>query len=590
MALTNEQIADEFEHLADLLEFQGANPFRVRAYRNGARVMRGWLQPLASRIADPDFDPRTIEGVGDAVAEKLVQLVRHGSIEQLEELRRELPAGVLDLLRVPGMGPKRAATLYRELGIDSLESLGKAARESKIRSLKGFGPKLEASLLHGLDIAAAGQRRMLHVEAETLVEELRAHLQAAHPDRLEVAGSFRRGKETVGDLDWVAVTSDPPALMDQLASFGRVAEVLARGDTKISVRLEPAFQVDLRIVPANSFGSAMVYFTGSQAHNIALRSRAKHYGLRINEWGVFLPGKAEDNDNGEEGARIAGTDEDSVYRAVGWPWIPPELREARLELVDGEIQPLPELIDKGDLRGDLHMHTTATDGTDSIEAMATAAREAGLGYIAITDHSQRVAMARGLNAVRLREQWREVDHLDRRWREAYGFRIFKGIECDILEDGRMDLPDDVLAEADWVLAAIHYGQQQSREQITDRILNAIRHPSVDAIAHPTGRLLLRREPYDVDLEAIFQACVEHGKALELNANPHRLDLDDIQLSRAVAFGIPIVIDSDAHSISGLGVLRHGIVQARRGGLTATHVLNTRTAQELEAWCETRRRD
>ena len=236
------------------------------------------------------------------------------------------------------------------------------------------------------------------------------------------------------------------------------------------------------------------------------------------------------------------------------------------------------------------MHTTATDGTESIEAMATAARKSGLDYIAINDHSQRVAMARGLNAVRLREQWREVDHLDRRWREEYGFRIFKGIECDILEDGRMDLPDDVLAEADWVLAAIHYGQQQSREQITDRILNAVRHPSVDAIAHPTGRLLLRREPYEVDLEAIFQACVEHGKALELNANPHRLDLDDVQLSRAVALGIPIVIDSDAHSISGLGVLRHGIVQARRGGLTAAHVLNTRTAKAFEAWCETRRRD
>jgi len=584
MTWSNEAIADEFDTLADLLEIQGANGFRVRAYRSGARTIRGWLQPLADRLADPTFDPMSIEGIGEAMAEKLRSLVTSGAIPQLDELRASIPAGVLDLMRVPGVGAKKAAALYGSLGIDSLDALESACREGRLRTLKGFSAKTESSILEGLAIARAANDRRLRAEVEERVEQLRKALAGPEIRRLEFAGSYRRGRETVGDLDIVAVAEDGgSAVMDRLAAFDAKAEILARGETKMSVRLSPPFQVDLRIVPAESFGAALQYFTGSTAHNVRVRGEAKRRGLKVNEWGVFRI--AED---GTE-TRIAGAEERDVYAALDWPVIPPELREDRFEFEDGRPLPVPDLIRLEQLRGDLHMHTTATDGTASIDEMACAARERGLDYIAITDHSRRVTMARGLDPERLAAQWRDVDELDRRWSGEFGFRILKGIECDILEDGELDLPDELLEQADWVVASVHYGQQQSREQITDRILRAVRNPTIDAIAHPTGRLLLRREAYEVDLESVMQACVEYGKALELNANPHRLDLDDVRCARCRELGIPVVIDSDAHTIAGLDVLRHGILQARRGGLTAEHVLNTRSADEIARWRAGRRR-
>lgn len=577
MSWSNDAIADEFETLADLLEFQGANSFRVRAYRNSARVIRSWLQPLADRLADPTFDPTAIEGIGEAVGGKLRALVTTGKIEQLEELRREIPAGVLDLMRVPGLGPKKAATLYSELQIDSLDKLEAACRDQKLRAIKGFGAKTEATILEGLSIARSSQQRLLRSDAEAIAARIELHLGSSNIDRLEFAGSLRRGRETVGDLDLVVVSSQGSLVMDRLGAFEDVREVIARGDTKMSVRLKNGFQVDLRIVPAESFGAALQYFTGSMAHNVKVRSRAKQLGLKINEWGVYRV----ESDSTE--TWIAGREEADVYEAIGWPWFPPELREARLEFVDSQPAAIPSLITLGDLQGDLHMHTTATDGTASIEEMARGAFERGLKYIVISDHSKRVAMARGLDAERLLAQWREVDELDRQWSQELGFRILKGIECDILEDGEMDLPDEVLAKADWVTASVHYGQNQSREQITDRMLNAVRNPHVDVIAHPTGRLLLRREAYEVDLEAVMQACLEHRTALELNANPHRLDLDDVQVARCVELGVAVTISSDAHSVSGFDVLQCGIIQARRGGLTAEHVLNTRSCSDFLAW-------
>ncbi|MEC7448565.1 MAG: PHP domain-containing protein, partial [Planctomycetota bacterium] len=416
--------------------------------------------------------------------------------------------------------------------------------------------------------------------ADELVQRLRAHLKKCEAiQELEFAGSYRRGKETVGDLDVLVVSQAGPEVMDHFGEFTEIASVTVRGDTKMSVRTKKAFQIDLRVVPRESFGAALAYFTGSKEHNVALRGLAKQKQLRLNEWGVF-------DTSGEEEVYVSGQTETEVYETLGLSWIPPELRENRIEFSTNSAHTMNRLIDANDLLGDLHMHTTATDGKGTLEEMVEAARSRGLQYIAITDHSQRVSMARGLTPDRLLEQWDQIDDLNAKLDGS--FRILKGIECDILEQGGMDLPDEVLAQADWVLGAIHYGQQQSLEQITERILEAIRHPEVDAIAHPTGRLLLKREPYAVDLRRVMTTCAEYGKALEINANPMRLDLNDIQLIHATELGIPIVINSDAHSTDGLDVLRYGILQARRGGLTPSRVLNTLPLEDFLKWRETRK--
>jgi DNA polymerase (family 10) len=404
------------------------------------------------------------------------------------------------------------------------------------------------------------------------VEALRSHLlKLKSIQQLEFAGSYRRGKETVGDLDILLVSAHPDEAMDCLQQFPRLQEVIARGDTKMSIRVSNSFQVDMRVVPAESFGAALQYFTGSKEHNVEIRGRAKKMGLRINEYGVY---REEDLDH-----PVAGTTEESVYAAVHLPWIPPEMRESRGEIEMAEQGRLPNLITYADLRGDLHMHTTATDGQNTLEEMVAAAQARGWEYIAITDHSQRVSVARGLDGPRLRKQWQEIDQLNKKL--AGAFWIFKGIECDILEKGGMDLPDDVLAEADWVLASVHFGQQQSREQITDRILGALRHPSVCAVAHPTGRLLGRRPPYQVDLDAVMQAAQEYGKLLELNSNPARLDLNDVHCQMAVARGIPLVINSDAHAIANFDLLKFGIQTARRAHIQPSAVWNTLSCTELK---------
>jgi DNA polymerase (family 10) len=407
-----------------------------------------------------------------------------------------------------------------------------------------------------------------------------------------VAGSYRGGQETIGDLDLLVDAENADSVMDQLACFEEMATVLGRGDTKMSIRLGRGLQIDLRVVPSKSFGAALQYFTGSKAHNVILRGMAKDRGLRINEYGVFRgPEKARESakavpavdDAGDQAFKdvnspfyVAGRTEEEVYATLGLPLFPPELREARQEFAWGETGQLPKLIEVTDLVGDLHMHTTASDGKASLREMVAAAKQRGLEYIAITDHSPRVSMARGLNAQRLRDQWRQIDALNR---DLDDFTVLKGIECDILEKGGMDLPDDVLAEADWVIASIHYGQQQSREQITQRILGALENPHVSILAHPTGRLIGRREAYAVDLDQVFATAARCGKMLEINANPARLDLDDVACAAAKRHGVPIVISSDAHSTGGLDVLRYGVLQARRGALTAEDVANTRP------WCE-----
>ena len=570
--MTNQQIADVFEQLADSLEFQSANAFRVRAYRNAARTIRHLTESVASILEDDDRQLTDIEGIGKDLAGKCQTLVETGSLPMLEELQEQIPESTLKMLRIPGLGPKRAAVIHQQLGISSLDELKVACEAEQIRELKGFGAKTEESILAGIELAEKSDQRIYWSQADDMVSQLKQHMApCAAIDQLETAGSYRRGKETIGDLDVLVVTSQPDVVMDHLAAFPQFKETIVRGESKMSIRTIGHLQIDLRVVPRESFGAALQYFTGSKEHNVVVRGRARKMGLKVNEWGVFRV-----EDDGSE-HYVAGETEADVYRSLDLPEFPPEMREARFEFDWLEQGPLPELVRMDDIRGDLHMHTTATDGRATLDEMIAAAADRGLSYIAITDHSQRVSMAGGLDPQRLRQQWKEIDAANKQQNSVL---VLKGIECDVLEKGGLDLPDDVLAEADWVLASIHYGQNQSRAQITERILEAIEHPAVSAIAHPTGRIINRREPYQLDMDAVFAAAKQHGTLLELNANPARLDLHDVHCQAAKQHGIPVVINTDAHSVAGLDVMRFGILQARRGGLTAADVANTRSWPDL----------
>ena len=566
--MTNREIAAVFEQIADLLEFQGANPFRVRAYRNAARTLHDLSESAADIVADPERSLTDIEGIGKDLAEKVTTLLTTGSLPMLEELRADVPESVMAVLRVPGLGPKRAAQLYHELKVATLDDLRAACESHQVQELKGFGAKMEAAILQGLEIASEAGKRILWIEADQHVQEILAHMKACKAvGEIAAAGSYRRGKETVGDLDFLVVTRQVGAVMDHLAEYPSVGSIIGRGETKMSLRLSTGVQVDLRAVPDESFGAALQYFTGSKEHNIVLRGRAKSRGLKINEYGVF---------RGDD--QIAGGTEEDVYATLDLPCFPPELREARREFDWADAGTLPELVAPGDIRGDLHMHSTWTDGTATIEEMAAAAKLRGLKYIAITDHSKRVSMVHGLDAKRVRQQWADIDKLNER---LSGITVLKGIEVDILERGGLDLPDDVLAGADWIVASIHYGQQQPREQITRRAIEALENPHVCALAHPTGRMLLQRKPYEIDLEAVMKAARQNGKLLELNAHPTRLDLDDVACAAAKDHGVPIVISTDAHRPEGLDAMRCGVQQARRGGLTKHDVANTRTWPQLK---------
>jgi DNA polymerase (family 10) len=573
--MENPEVAQAFDEVADLLELQEANPFRVRAYRNAARTLRDLSEPVADIAADPLRKLEDLPGIGTDLAGKIRTLLQTGDLPLRRQLRGQVPAGLRDLLGVPGLGPKRAQVLYRQLGIRSLAKLRQAARQHRIRDLKGFGTRTEEIILRGLEHLAQVGRRVYLAEAKVYADALTRHLRGAPGlHRVEAAGSFRRRQETVGDLDILVTCDDPAGVMDRLAAYDGVADVLARGDTRMAVRLKTGLQIDLRVVPEESYGAALQYFTGSKAHNILLRRLAQERGLKVNEYGVFRGGR-----------RVAGRTEEEVYAAVGLPWIAPELREARGEIERALRGRLPRLLGLEDLRGDLHMHTNVTDGRASLEEMVEGARGRGYAYIAITDHSRRVTMAKGLDAPRLRRHWQAIDDLAGKVR---GVTVLKGVEVDILEDGTLDLPDEVLAEADWVVASIHYGQNQPREQITRRLLNAIRNPYVHAIGHPTGRLIGKRKGYDLDLEAVLKAAADHGCLVELNCQPSRLDLDDVGLVAAKERGIPVVLGSDAHAVEELAFMEFGVYQARRAGLEAGDVANTRPLAQFRKLCTRRR--
>jgi DNA polymerase (family X) len=565
--MQNADVARMFDDLADLLEIQGANPFRVRAYRNASRTIDALSESLADIAADGSRSLDDLSGIGKDLAGKISTILETGRLPQLEELKEQVPAGVVEMLKIPGLGPKKVAILFEELGLTTLADLKQAAEQGQIAKHKGFAKKTEQMILEGLSQVAEAGKRFSIADAKGEVDAILGDLlKQKSVKQGSAAGSYRRCRETVGDLDMLATSDDSAAVMDWLAEHERVVKVIQQGDTKQRVRLRTGLEMDLRVVPEESYGAALVYFTGSKEHNIVLRRRAQDRGLKLNEYGVF---------RGED--LVCGCTEEEVYKAVDLPWIPPELRENRGEIELAEKGKLPALVEFKDIRGDLHMHTTASDGTASIRQMAEAAKERGLKYIAITDHSKRVSMANGLDAKRLRAHWKEIDKVRK---EMSGIEILNGVECDILEDATMDLPDDVLAEADWVIAVLHYGLNQPAEQINKRLLNAIKNPYVCIIGHPSGRLVGKRKGAAVNYDDVFKAAADHGVMMEINAHPSRLDLDDIHAAAAKDRGIPIVISTDAHSVHGFDVMPFGVNQARRAGLEKKDVANTRTPAQF----------
>ncbi|HIE51922.1 MAG TPA: DNA polymerase/3'-5' exonuclease PolX, partial [Armatimonadetes bacterium] len=565
--MTNQEIAEIFERIADLLELQGENPFKARSYRRSAEVIRSLPEEVANIQARGEL--LSLPGVGASLAQKIEELLTTGSLQYYEDLRAAVPPGLVEMLAIPDLGPRTAARLYEELGIATIEELEQAAREHRIRVLKGFGAKSEENLLRGIELYRRGQERIPYgvalPQAQTLVAALEPLPQV---QRISVAGSLRRYRETIKDLDLLVASEDPQPVIDTFVGLPAVAEVIAAGTTKASIRLETDLQADLRVVAPECFGAALQYFTGSQAHNIALRGLAQELGLKVNEYGVF---------RGEE--RLAGETEEEVYAALGLPYIPPPLREDRGEIQAALKGRLPGLITRADLRGDLHVHTNWSDGALSLEGMAQAARARGYEYLLISDHSKSLTVANGLDEGRLLRQGEEIAALNEQFDN---FRLLWGVEVDIFSEGRLDLDPAVLAQLDIVVAAVHTGFKQSREQITRRLIAAMESGVVDIIAHPTGRLLGRREAYELDFEALLAAAARTGVALELNAAPERLDLGDIHLRAAKEHGVPIVIGTDAHHPDQLDFIHFGLGTAQRGWLEPSDVLNTLPVEELLA--------
>jgi DNA polymerase (family 10) len=566
MPVHNADVAAVFEEIADLLEIEGSNPFRIRAYRNAARTLRDLPREVGAML-DEGEDLTELPGIGEDLAAKIKEIVETGTAAALEEHRKKVPKTLTELLRIPGIGPKRVKALYRDLGIRTLAQLQKAAQDRRVRSLQGFGEKTERYILDQLKARTGEEKRFKLAVATQYAESFIAYLKAsAGVKKVVAAGSYRRAQETIGDLDILVTAAPGSSAMDRFTSYPEVEEVLAHGVTKASVRLACKLQVDVRVVPEDSFGAALQYFTGSKAHNVTLRQLAQQRGLKLNEYGLFKGDRS-----------VAGVTEESVYAAVGLPWIPPELRESRGEFEAARAGHLPTLVELADLKGDLHAHTKTTDGRNSMREMAEAAREHGFEYLAITDHSRRLTMAKGLDAKRLFEQLEEIDRLNE---TLSGITLLKGIEVDILEDGSLDLPDEDLSRLDLVVGAVHSHFRLSRQKQTERIMRAMDRPCFTILAHPTGRLIDERAPYDVDMARLIQHARERGCVLEVNAHPVRLDLTDTDCRMAKEEGVMLSVNSDAHSVFDFRNLRYGIGQARRGWLEKEDVLNARPLHSL----------
>jgi len=566
--MQNAEIARLLTDVADLLEISAGNPFKVRAYRNAARTVADHPDPIAELVSGGEFDLTDLPGIGGGIAKEITALVQTGTLPQRQQLVATVPPGLLELLRIPGLGPKRVKLFHEKLKVNSVADLKDALEKGKIAKLGGFGPKLLEKIREGVSATgtSAPQRIVLH-EAEQYARAIVEYLKVGGGiDEIDVAGSFRRRKETIGDLDIVVscAPSKAPAVIERFGKFGEVTQVASQGDTRSTVRLSSGLQVDLRVVERACFGAAMQYFTGSQAHNIELRKIAQAKKLKLNEYGVF---------RGEQ--CISGRTEQDVYGVLDLDWIPPEMRENRGEIALAKAHKLPKLATLEEIRGDLQMHTDASDGKATLAEMAGAARALGYAYIAITDHSPRMSMA-GQTPAELRAQWKQIDALNKRLPNV---RVLKSVEMDILENGKLDLPDDVLAEADYVVATIHYGLKQSEKQLTDRLLRAIENPWVDAIGHPTGRILPNRPSYQLDFDVVAKAAANAKCLLEINGS-ERLDLPDTLAAAAKAHGVRFVLSTDAHNTRELGFMRFAVGVARRAWLTAADILNTRPLPEF----------
>jgi DNA polymerase (family 10) len=586
MPIHNVDISNLLRQMADLLDIKGANRFRIRAYRTAARNIETLDQDMRD-LVEQEVDLTKLPGIGEDIAAKVKQIVQSGRLEQLEALKQELPAGLLQLLAIEGLGPKRVKQLYEELNITNWQELKSAAEAERVRKLDGFGPKIEQKVLQKIKNKSAQETRTLLYEAERVIEPLLEYLRDLSTVKsLAVAGSYRRKKETVGDIDILVASSQGEQVCTQFAAYDDVARVISQGETRSSVVFRTGLQVDLRVVEADSFGAALQYFTGSRSHNIKLRQLAIDHGYKLNEYGLF----ARSDDGSEHGEdsnqnaddessqdKVAGADETEIYQQLNLSWIPPELRENRGEIQAAHKDQLPDLVKLEQIKGDLQMHTKASDGTAGLEGMALAAQELGYQYIAITDHSQNLRVAHGLDKPRFRQQFAQIEQLNQQYQD---FTILKAAEVDILKDGSLDLDEEILAEFDLTVCSIHSHFNLSQSEQTKRVITAMQSPYFNIFGHPTGRLLNSREPYELDMPAIFQAAQAHNCLIEINAQPNRLDLNEYLARQAKENGVKMSLGTDAHQPNGLHFMRFGVNQARRAWLEPQDIINTYSLPEL----------
>jgi DNA polymerase (family 10) len=583
--MNRDQVADILVEIGTLLELKGENPFKVRAYSNAARSLQTLAEPLEKMVREGRLGE--IPGIGEALQQKITELVTTGRLAYYEELKNSIAPGLVAMLEIPGLGPKKIQALHRELGIESVEALEKACREGRVAGLKGFGEKTQANILEGIERRRSYAARHLLAEALPLGEELLEKLRG-HPDviRCSTGGSLRRCRETIGDIDLLASSKKPQAVLDDFAGLPGVSKVIAKGDTKASVVLGGGIQADLRVVSDAEYPFALMYFTGSKEHNIVMRQRAIERGLRLNEYGLFR----SQTETRDAALRVACRTEEEIYEKLGLHYIPPELREDAGEFALAERGPIPRLVEWTDLKGSLHNHSTWSDGHQTPAEIARSMADLGLAYWAVTDHSKASFQANGLDARRLRQQLKEIREINQQLaEEGVEFRLLTGTEVDILKDGRLDFPDEVLAELDIVIASVHQSFNLSEAEMTRRIIAAVQNPQVHVLGHPTGRLLLEREAYAVDPRAVIDACAATGTWIELNASPLRLDLDWRLWPYARSKGVKCVINCDAHRLEHAEFLRLGAAVARKGGLTRADVVNTLPLAQLEKELARKRR-
>jgi DNA polymerase (family 10) len=570
MPIHNVDISNLFRQMADLLDIKGANRFRVRAYRTAARNIETMDRDIRDLVGSEE-DLTELPGIGQDIAAKIEQIVRTGRLEQLEELKDEFPSGLLELLSIEGLGPKRVKQLYEELDITNWKELKAAGQEEKIRQLDGFGPKIEQKILQKMQNKSAQENRTLLYEAGRVIQPLIEYLRSLKQvESVEVAGSYRRKKETVGDIDVLVASQAGQEICQKFVEYEDVARIISQGETRSSVVFRTGLQVDLRVVESNSFGAALQYFTGSRSHNIKLRQIAIDHNYKLNEYGLF--------DRSQDEERVAGKNEQEIYQKLGLDWIPPELRENRGEIQAAQEQKLPNLVQLDQIKGDLQMHTKASDGLSTLEEMAEAGKSLGYEYLAITDHSQNLGVANGLDKKRFRQQFEKIDQLNQQYEN---FTILKSAEVDILKDGSLDLDEEILAEFDLIVCSIHSHFGLSEEEQTQRVVKAMQSPYFNIFGHPTGRLINTRDPYDLDMETVLKAAKDNNCIIEINAQPNRLDLDDRDARRAKQLGVKISLGTDAHQPNGLNFMRAGLNQARRAWLEPADIINTYSWSKLK---------